>query len=97
VSLDDNPDYETLSYVWGDSRHTKSITVGGEIFNATDNLFDFLGCLRQPTAVRFLWADAICIDQINDDEKGRQIGLMTRIYRQAKEAHIWFGNFTASW
>src|SRR5271154_5593478 len=97
ASLDDNLEYETLSYVWGDPKKTKPITVGGEIFNATDNLVDFLGCLRQQTAVRFLWADAICIDQGNAEEKSGQIGLMSRIYRQAKEAHIWFGHFTPLW
>ncbi|XTI82840.1 HET-domain-containing protein [Cenococcum geophilum] len=97
VSLDDNPEYETLSYVWGDPEKTKSIIIGGEIFNATENLVDFLHCLRQRIADRFLWVDAICIDQSNVEEKNRQLGLMARIYRQAKEAHIWFGHFTQSW
>ncbi|KAG0650479.1 Heterokaryon incompatibility protein [Hyphodiscus hymeniophilus] len=97
VSLDDHPDYETLSYVWGDSKKTKPITVGGAIFNATENLFEFLNCLRHRTTTRLLWADAICIDQSNNEERGRQIALMTRVYRQAKEALIWFGPFTPSW
>ena len=62
VSLDDNPEYETLSYVWGDPEKTKSITIGGETFNERENLVDFLHCLRQRIADRFLWVDAICIN-----------------------------------
>lgn len=97
VLLNDNPYYETLSYVWGSSTQRKSIIVGGAMFNVTDNLFDFLRCLRKQTTPRYIWADAICIDQLNEDEKEKQIALMTRVYRQAKENHIWFGRFTDSW
>jgi hypothetical protein len=97
ASLDDNPSYEVLSYVWGDAKVTQSIIVGGVGFLATRNLFDFLCSLRSPTEDRFLWADAICIDQTNDMEKVHQMGLMTRVYQYATEAHIWFGPFTKDW
>lgn len=93
ASLDDDPYYESLSYVWGDFKDTRSLTVDGVAFNATANLFNFLRCLRLPTADRYIWADAICIDQSNNEEKNYQIRLMTKIYRQAKQAHIWFGPF----
>jgi hypothetical protein len=93
VSLDADPDFEVLSYVWGDPKATRRITVGGVAFNATVNLYDFLHCLRLPNEDRCVWADAACIDQSNDVEKSYQIGLMTKVYRQAKEAHIWFGPF----
>ncbi|KAH6625452.1 heterokaryon incompatibility protein-domain-containing protein [Boeremia exigua] len=95
VSLDDNPDFEVLSYVWGDCSITKSIHVDEVRFNATVNLFDFLSALRLESQDRILWADGICIDQKNEEEKSHQIGLMTRIYRQATEAHVWFGPFDA--
>ncbi|ORY01567.1 heterokaryon incompatibility protein-domain-containing protein [Clohesyomyces aquaticus] len=95
VSLDADPYYEVLSYVWGDPKEIRSMAVRGVAFNATVNLFDFLHCLRLPNEDRFVWADAICIDQLNDVEKSYQIGLMTKVYRQAKEAHIWFGSFNA--
>jgi hypothetical protein len=93
VSLDADPYYEVLSYVWGDPKETRPITVGGVAFNATVNLFDFMRCLRLPDQDRRIWADAICIDQLNEVEKSYQIGLMTKVYRLATEAHIWFGPF----
>jgi hypothetical protein len=93
VSLDDRPYYEVLSYVWGDQSVTKRISVDGILFQATVNLFGFLHCLRLVNKDRLLWADAICIDQSSRQEKSHQIGLMTRIYRQAYAAHVWFGAF----
>ncbi|KAJ8119134.1 hypothetical protein OPT61_g13 [Boeremia exigua] len=93
VSLDNDPYYEVLSYVWGDCNITKPIHVDEVCFSATVNLFDFLHSLRLVSTDRLLWADAICINQKDEVEKSHQIGLMTRIYRQAKEAHVWFGPF----
>ncbi|MCJ1478165.1 hypothetical protein MMC13_006841 [Lambiella insularis] len=97
VSLDDDPYYEALSYVWGDPGKTRRIFVGGENFDVTQNLSDFLHCLRSPRASRLLWADAICIDQTTIVEKNHQLRLMGRIYRQAKEVVVWFGHFTERW
>ncbi|PMD60443.1 HET-domain-containing protein [Hyaloscypha bicolor E] len=97
ADLDDDPEYESLSYVWGDPAETKPITVSGETFNATENLVDFLHCLRLQIADRLLWVDAVCINQQDDKEKIVQLRLMARIYRQANEAHIWFGYFSHSW
>ncbi|KAI0131820.1 heterokaryon incompatibility protein-domain-containing protein [Xylariales sp. AK1849] len=97
ASLDDDPEYESLSYVWGDPTRTVPINVGGERFDATENLVEFLRCLRLQTADRLVWADAICIDQTNVKEKSKQLGLMGRVYQQASEAHIWFGHFMQSW
>lgn len=96
-SLDDNPFYEALSYVWGDDKITKDIIVRGVTISVTVNLFEFLSVLRSPTTDKPVWADAICIDQTNDKEKTHQIGLMTRIYRNCRKAHIWFGHFTQYW
>ncbi|KAF2825955.1 HET-domain-containing protein, partial [Ophiobolus disseminans] len=95
ASLDENPSYEVLSYVWGDASNTEEIAVGGVSFHATRNLADFLRCLRLPYRERTIWADAICINQSNQEEKSHQIGLMTDIYRHAEEAHVWFGPFNS--
>lgn len=95
ADLDNDPHFEALSYVWGEPSNSRPIEVSGSTFYATVNLHDFLLCLRLESADRYLWADALCIDQSNQEEKSYQIGLMTRIYRDAKETHIWFGPFCA--
>lgn len=41
--------------------------------------------------LRYLWVDAICIDQADDKEKMEQVNLMSRIYRRAALVHVWLG------
>jgi hypothetical protein len=68
----------------------------GELFAIQGNLYDALYDLR-PTGnmPRMLWADAICIDQGNLEERKRQVGLMDYIYSRASTVLIWLGRGTA--
>lgn len=63
LSRVDDVSYEALSYVWGDRESTNKIWVDGCLFTVTENLFEALSNLRQPSEDRLLWVDAICIDQ----------------------------------
>ena len=90
VSLDDNSHYEALSYVWSSCNVTGSIYIDEVPFDTTASLFNFSHSLGLASADRYLWGDAICIDQNNEQEKSHQIGLMIRMYRQTDEAHVWF-------
>ncbi|KAI1404341.1 HET-domain-containing protein [Hypoxylon fuscum] len=91
VSLDDVPDFEALSYVWGDATEKKSITVDGEEFSATTNLEAALRAFRQPSKRRMLWVDAICINQDDVQEKNIQVPQMGRLYSTAKTVLVWLG------
>src|SRR6186713_776190 len=73
ISLDDNTlSYEAISYVWGDPSDTKAITCNTKSFHITTNLESCLRHLRSETGSRTLWADAICINQQDGEEKGHQ-------------------------
>ena len=89
-SLNDKPSYTALSYVWGDPNDTKPIIVNCKEVQITINLKDAL-CQLQKDSVRTLWADALCIDQANDDEKAQQVKKMTEIYRHATTVAAWLG------
>lgn len=39
----------------------------------------------------WIWADALCIDQQNRDEKNQQLRLITDIYKKAQSVAIWLG------
>ena len=39
----------------------------------------------------YVWVDAICIDQSNDNERGHQVGLMRKIYEAAQCVSVWLG------
>lgn len=78
--------YTALSYVWGSVNNPAYITIdGSEKFKVTRNLFNALKCLREPDQTISLWVDAICINQNDPEEKKVQIGLMRRVYKQAKK------------
>ena len=91
VSLENKPDYETLSYVWGDPSLVNEIIADGSVINITKNLRTALWYLRSPDVPRVIWADGICINQSDLDERSFQVQMMGDIYRQARGVQIWLG------
>jgi hypothetical protein len=91
VSLNDNPRYEALSYVWGDETDTRSISVNNQPYSVTVNLEAALRGLRRHRGERIIWADAICINQDDNQEKNEQVPEMTRVYSQASRVLAWLG------
>jgi hypothetical protein len=89
-SLDDKPSYAALSYVWGDMRMTRSVFVNGHEVQVTTNLGDALFQLTKD-GTRYLWADALCINQQDDDERGDQVRIMKEIYQTATCVLAWLG------
>jgi hypothetical protein len=84
--------FEAISYVWGKSKKNKKIICDGRIIKITKSLSNVLRRLRLPYRRRKLWADGICINQDDLDEKGHQVAIMGDIYRSAKCVLIWVGS-----
>ena len=38
-----------------------------------------------------IWADAVCINQNDVDERSSQVSIMSDIYQEAKKCQIWLG------
>ncbi|KAI1536266.1 Heterokaryon incompatibility protein HET [Pyrenophora tritici-repentis] len=95
VDLPDDSPYETLSYVWGDVSHRREIYIKGVPFNVTRSLFEALQVLRCPAGggARIVWADGICINQNDQEEKTIQVQMMGRIYACGAKVLIWLGHF----
>src|SRR3569833_2477424 len=72
--------YEALSYCWGGETKPHWIEVGGRDFNITTNLYDALHSLRRRDADRYLWVDAICINQAHLLENSHQVKQMPLVY-----------------
>lgn len=83
--------YEALSYTWGDDGETVDIPVSGRPFPVTINLAAALRALRFSDRPRNLWVDAICINQRDIEEQGRQVGIMWNIYQTAYCVVVWLG------
>jgi hypothetical protein len=91
VSLNDDIDFISLSYTWGDARKTKPVEIDGEIFRVGENLEAALLSLQQGNRCVTIWADAICINQADDFEKSWQVQLMWDIYHSSKNVVVWLG------
>ncbi|KAG4442145.1 hypothetical protein IFR05_002358 [Cadophora sp. M221] len=91
VDLESKPQYEALSYVWGDSSRTEEISCEGCPMTVTVSLHGALRHLRSETVERIIWADAICINQQDNDEKSLQVALMGEIYSRCHEVLVWIG------
>lgn len=92
TALDEAPRYRALSYVWGDPGEVASITCSGFKREITVSLFEGLRRIRDTNDVEIAWADAICINQTDNEEKSFQVNQMGDIYDKAAEVVIWLGH-----
>lgn len=96
LPLAEPPQYETLSYAWGPPGvSSSSISLNDETFKISVELEAALRWLRLPDTMRYVWIDAICIDQSNIVELNSQVSKMTEIYRSAWRAVVWLGEATS--
>lgn len=85
------PAYEAISYAWGDVGDTTSSFCDGHLVLITHNLKDALATMRRRDRPRFLWADAVCIDQSCKEEREHQVSHMLVIYEKATRVLVWLG------
>lgn len=85
-----NP-FRAISYVWGSSNKDQIITVNQSRLEITTSLRDSLLQARDAHRAVALWADGICINQDDDEEKSGQVALMGRIYETSQCTLICLG------
>lgn len=96
-NIDSSESYEPLSYVWGpppnNGNHQIAISddKGDGSLQLTASLYAALKRLRYTDRERRLWADQICINQKDMDERGQQVQFMNRIYKNARHVLVWLG------
>ncbi|KAH6651851.1 heterokaryon incompatibility protein-domain-containing protein, partial [Truncatella angustata] len=90
--------YNALSYTWGGLEHTLDgvehpphIFLDWHKFEVGENLYWAIQYIRRADKDVYLWVDAICINQEDEQEKGHQVKQMGEIYSAAEEVFIWLG------
>ncbi|KAI1749321.1 heterokaryon incompatibility protein-domain-containing protein [Xylaria castorea] len=86
TSLDDpyesRSSYVALSYNWGDGAGGKHVILAGNYVSITSNLYRALLELRTRGHC-LVWADGLCINQTDLEERSQQVMMMAAIYRSA--------------
>ena len=90
-AIENAPAYYALSYTWGTPTEKKEILLNGEQFWVQPNLESTLRHFRSKFCPFYLWADAICINQADNDERSHQVMLMGQIYEKARAVEAWLG------
>jgi hypothetical protein len=87
--------YEALSWRWGDEQNGEyavMIHKDGALYRkrVSQTLGLALKYLRFERE-RFLWIDALCINQDDHDERSSQVAMMSLVYSAAEKACVWLG------
>lgn len=103
-SLAEPPEYTAISYAWGDPDEKRDIEIEHDVLDeeqemvrkaisvrVTINLYGALEALRKENRDVLVWIDGLSIDQENNQERARQVRLMSRIYGKAATVAIWLG------
>jgi hypothetical protein len=91
--------FQALSYVWGDATRRQDLMVivpveGAQVvckLSVTASLAEALVHYPFCGGHTVLWADAICINQEDHEERAQQVPLMQRIYSKAGIVTAWLG------
>ncbi|KAL2126231.1 hypothetical protein VTI74DRAFT_1378 [Chaetomium olivicolor] len=92
VALGIKPKYEALSYVWGKLHEVRQIRLNGHAIDVGTHFWSALRHLRSTMDDRPLWADVICINQQDIEERNDQVALMRDIYSQSQGVIVWLGD-----
>lgn len=91
VETDGIVTFEALSYTWGGETLSHPLICNGLTIGITYNLFTALRYLRDEKDCRYLWVDAVCINQLDNEEKSRQIRILQIIFEHAIQVVAWLG------
>ena len=87
------PQYNALSYCWGDDVKQSSIVCNGHCIKVTCSAAGALQMLAQDnnSVKSYFWVDAICLNQDDENEKAVHIASMSEIYAEACRVVVWLG------
>ena len=90
-AITDKPKYIAISYTWGDAASPQTITVNGASLSVSQNCWYVPWQARLHGISDYLWVDAICINQKDEEEKSQQVSMMGSIYSNASQVHMCLG------
>ncbi|KAE9366385.1 hypothetical protein N431DRAFT_562939 [Stipitochalara longipes BDJ] len=86
-------EFDIISYTWGDPVDPYKCGINGISWEVTINpeRLDDIKRLMVSAGVQYLWADCVCINQTDTEEKSVEISKMYEYYKNARKCHILVG------
>lgn len=95
VSLNTCPKFHAVSYCWGTDTETCGLAIAdGTYITISKTVLHMLQVLLGQQDEMTLWIDAVCINQADLTEKGKQVSLMGEVYSLATDVLVWLGDCT---
>jgi hypothetical protein len=85
--------YEALSYAWQGQKPSLPMLCDDLLLAITQNVDSALRRFRLTNRRRYLWIDAICINQEDLQEKSSQVSKLGYFFSTASKVLIWLGEF----
>ncbi|KIW39312.1 uncharacterized protein PV06_09096 [Exophiala oligosperma] len=85
-------EYVALSYTWGNAWSQAEIQANGQQHRISENLYEVLKIIRDDDHDINVWIDALSISQVDPVEKSNHIGMIGKIFQQAKDVLAWVGH-----
>lgn len=92
-NLGDAPEYQALSYTWGEYTDQEEIIISEQVIAVASNLRRFLESSRMGT--NWWWIDQISIQQSDLVERNIQVSIMSDIYNKASRVVIWLDGISS--
>lgn len=92
LTSDPMPQYETVSYCWGDPTCMGDIMLNARSVQVPASSKAVIARMRLPDADQVLWIDALCINQEDPVERGHQVRLMSKIYSSGQQNLVYLGD-----
>ncbi|KAK5947802.1 hypothetical protein OHC33_011172 [Knufia fluminis] len=89
--LEHAPEYDAISYVWGNANDRVEITCNGKPILITASLNAAFRRIRLKEHSRIVWADAVCINQASIPERNHHVAFMNLVYKKAKKVLVCMG------
>ena len=95
ISREESVDtYEPISYSWGVATDREEIICDEQRLVIVASLAVALRRFRLEDKPRRVWADGVCVNQRDLEEKGPQVKHMGTVYEQGTRTLIWLGEDT---
>ncbi|KAK8060762.1 Heterokaryon incompatibility protein 6-OR allele [Apiospora saccharicola] len=85
------PEYDAISYRWGDPNNRRPLTANGKQILVTSSLHTALAYMRDKLLTKILWIDGVCINQDDTVERSQQVLKMGSIFSGAQCVRIFIG------